>query len=135
MRSLLLMTATRLLLPLLLLFSLLLLFRGHDESGGGFIGGLVAVAAFALHGLAFGLVETRKILRISPQGLLALGLGIAVVAGLIGLMEGGSFLTALWSHLKLAALGRFGTPLLFDMGVYFTVIGSMLLIFFSLMEA
>ena len=47
-------TAARLLMPLLLLFSVFLLLRGHNEPGGGFVGGLVAAAAFALYAIAFG---------------------------------------------------------------------------------
>jgi L-alanine-DL-glutamate epimerase-like enolase superfamily enzyme len=52
MNSLILRTAARYLLPLLILFSIFLLFRGHNEPGGGFVAGLVAAAAFALYALA-----------------------------------------------------------------------------------
>ncbi|HMN02746.1 MAG TPA: MnhB domain-containing protein, partial [Geobacter anodireducens] len=67
MQSLFLATAVRLLLPLLLLFSLFLLLRGHNEPGGGFVGGLVAAAAFALHALAHGVAAARRVLRVEPD--------------------------------------------------------------------
>ena len=66
MRSLILTTATRYLLPLMLLFSVFLLFRGHHDPGGGFIGGLVASAAFALYGFAYGMPEARRVLLFDP---------------------------------------------------------------------
>ncbi len=73
--SLILSTATRYLLPLLLLFSLFLLLRGHNEPGGGFVGGLVAVAAFALYALAAGTQEARSLLRVDTRTLMAVGPG------------------------------------------------------------
>ena len=59
-------TAARLLMPLLLLFSVFLLLRGHNEPGGGFVGGLVAAAAFALYAIAFGTRRARQALVVSP---------------------------------------------------------------------
>jgi multicomponent Na+:H+ antiporter subunit B len=54
MTSLILKTTARFLMPFLLLFSVFLFLRGHNEPGGGFTGGLVAAAAFALYSIAFG---------------------------------------------------------------------------------
>ena len=59
-------TATRYLLPLLLMFSIFLLLRGHNEPGGGFVGGLVAGAALALYAMALGLPSARQVLGIEP---------------------------------------------------------------------
>ena len=67
MHSLILSTATRYLLPLLLMFSIFLLLRGHNEPGGGFTGGLVAAAALVLYGLALGLRPARQLLGIDPR--------------------------------------------------------------------
>jgi len=75
--SLILSTATRLLLPLLLMFSIFLLLRGHNEPGGGFVGGLVAAAAFALHAIAYSVAATRRLLIIDPRALIGTGLLIA----------------------------------------------------------
>jgi multicomponent Na+:H+ antiporter subunit B len=57
-----------------LLFSLFLLFRGHNEPGGGFVGGLVAATAFALYAIAYGIVRARQALRVDPRTLIGIGL-------------------------------------------------------------
>lgn len=133
MRSVLLSTAVRLLLPLLLLFSLFLLVRGHNEPGGGFVGGLVAAAGLSLHALAQGVAASRRVLRVPPRQVIAAGLLTALAAGALPLALGRPFLTGLWTAPD-AVLGRIGTPLLFDAGVYLVVAGTALLIVFNLME-
>jgi len=137
MDSLILRSAARLLLPLLLLFSIFLLLRGHNEPGGGFSGGLVAAAAFALLTIATDVPTTRRTLRMSPRVFIGAGLLVAVASGAIGLIGGGAFLTGLWAELPLpgGATLAVGTPLLFDVGVYLVVIGVVLTIVLSLMEA
>jgi multicomponent Na+:H+ antiporter subunit B len=134
MKSIILSTATRYLLPLLLLFSIFLLLRGHNEPGGGFAGGLVAAAAFSLFAIAYSVEEAQTTLRIKPRALIAGGLMIALISALIPTLSGQSFMTGLWSDQALPVIGKVGTPLLFDIGVYLTVIGITLLIIFSLAE-
>ena len=134
MQSLILSTTIRLLMPLLLMFSVFLLLRGHNEPGGGFVGGLVAAAAFALYSLAHGVEAGRKMLRIEPRLLVAVGLMTALVSGMLPFITGQPFLTALWSKLPMPIIGHAGSPLLFDAGVYLVVSGMSLLIIFSLME-
>lgn len=134
MQSLILATAIRVLLPLLLLFSVFLLLRGHNEPGGGFVGGLVASAAFALYTLAHGPAAGRKLLRVDPRLLIATGLLSALVSGMLPLLGGHPFLTAFWSTVPAPVIGHAGTPLVFDLGVYLVVTGMALLIIFSLME-
>lgn len=137
MDSLILRSAARLLLPLLLLFSIFLLLRGHNEPGGGFSGGLVAAAAFALLTIATDVPTTRRTLHISPRIFMGAGLLVAVASGAVGLIGGGAFLTGLWTELPLPGGAKLavGTPLLFDIGVYLVVIGVVLTIVLSLMEA
>ena len=134
MSSLILQTATRYLVPLLLLFSLFLLWRGHHEPGGGFVGGLVAATAFVLVALAEGPGAAREILRLRPWRLVPLGLGTAVVAGALALLAGRPFLSGLWWMSGGSELLAFGTPLLFDLGVYLTVMGVVLSVLLALME-
>lgn len=134
MDSLVLRTATRYLLPLLLLFSVFVLLRGHNEPGGGFVGGLVAASAFALYALAFGVEHAQQLLSVSPRRLIGLGLLIAVLSGLVGVLVGDPFMTAQWEERPLPVVGKLGTPLLFDIGVYLTVIGVVLTIIFALAE-
>ncbi|MBI5446030.1 MAG: Na+/H+ antiporter subunit B [Deltaproteobacteria bacterium] len=134
MQSLILSTASRLLLPLLLLFSLFLLLRGHNEPGGGFVAGLVAAVAFVLQALAHGVAQARRMLRAEPRLLVASGLLTALASGLVSMTLGQPFLTGRWSTLRMPVIGHAGTPLLFDAGVYLVVAGMALLIVFSLME-
>lgn len=134
--SLILQSAAQLLLPLLLLLSVFLLVRGHHEPGGGFIGGLVAAAAIALHLFATDMRSARGVLRIDPRTLMGVGLLLALLAGLIGPMTGGDFFASRWIDVYLPILGEvhLGTPLLFDLGVYFVVIGSVLTFVLTLAE-
>lgn len=136
MNSLILRTAVRFLMPLLLLFSVFLLVRGHNQSGGGFAGGLVAASAFALFSLAYNAAEARRVLRIPTALLIASGLLIAVLSGLIGLLAGRPFLTGLWTYVFIPGIGNLevGTPVLFDIGVYLLVFGITLTMVFSLEE-
>ncbi len=137
MISLILATAARVLQPLLLLFSIFVLLRGHNAPGGGFAGGLVAAAAFTLVAIAFDPATARRSLRRDPRHVLAVGLLIAAASGVVGLLAGGAFLEGIWVELPLFAGASLdiGTPLLFDVGVYLTVIGVTLTIVLSLAEA
>lgn len=134
MSSLILRTATRYLVPLLLLFSLFLLWRGHHEPGGGFVGGLVAATAFVLIALAEGPEVARRVLRFPPHRLVPLGLAISAGAGVLALLRGQPFLTGLWLKAGGPEGLALGTPLLFDLGVYLTVLGVVLSILLALIE-
>ena len=135
MRSSILQTATRLLMPLLLLFALFLLWRGHNEPGGGFVGGLVVAASFVLYAMAFGVDAGRRALLVDPSTLLGGGLLIALVSGIPAVLGGRPFMTARWTRIGAgpAALDV-GTPLLFDVGVFLAVIGVVLTIVFTLAD-
>lgn len=134
MKSIIFTNAVRILLPILLLFSIFTLLRGHDAPGGGFVGGLVASVGLALHALAFGARDARRVLWADPRALIAAGLLSATVSGLFGIAADLPFMAGIWAPFKFEAIGGIGTPLLFDIGVYLTVTGVMLLIIFSLME-
>jgi len=134
--SLILRTATRLLMALMLVFSLFLLLRGHNEPGGGFVGGLVAAVAYALYSIAYGIESARRVLPVDPRLLIGLGLLAAGASGALALVPGNSYLTSLWATVRLSAGNELhlGTPLLFDVGVYLVVVGVTLTIVFSLTE-
>lgn len=137
MQSLILRTATRLLVSLILVFSVYLLFRGHNSPGGGFSGALVAATGFALYIMAEGAGSLRKAIRIDPRRLIVYGMGITLVAGLMGLISDKPFLTGLWWSLgedsDISGLA-IGTPLLFDIGVYAIVLGTILTLILALEE-
>jgi len=128
--------ASRLLFPLLLLFSIFLMLRGHNEPGGGFSGGLVAASAFILYRFAYGVQAARSLLPVSPLSLFGGGLLVSASCGVLSLLEGYPLLTALWGAMYLPGFGEvhIGTPLLFDVGVYITVIGVTLTIILPLAE-
>ncbi len=136
MNSLILSAATRLLVSLMVLFSIYLLWRGHNEPGGGFIGGLIAAIGFALYALAFGAAAVRQALRVDPRGIAATGLAVSLISGLFAVITGEPFLSGLWWKPELAP-GEylpFGTPLLFDIGVYLLVFGAVMTLLLALEE-
>lgn len=136
MDTLILKTATRLLLPLLLLFSVFLFLRGHNEPGGGFVGGLMTTGAVAVYAMANGVAAARTMLRMPPRVLIGCGLLIGLTSGLLPILAGRSFLTGLWITATVPGLGdvHLGTPLLFDLSVYCVVTGATLVFVFTLLE-
>lgn len=135
MKSIILRTASNYLLPLLLLFSVFILLRGHYLPGGGFIGGLVASIAFVVHAFANGLAKTRYLIRIHPGFLIPVGIVIALISGIAPLFIGEPFLTGLWFQDPIPVIGMIGSALFFDIGVFFVVIGVCLTIIFTISEA
>ncbi len=129
MNSLILRTVTRLLLSWMLLFSLWVLFRGHNAPGGGFIGGLLAASALSLYLLAYGLPSLQAIIRFSPLSWLSFGFLLILISGIWGILSGQVFLSAVW--LK-GFFSWFNSPLLFDTGVYIIVCFSILAMIMAL---
>ncbi len=130
MKSLLLQTAVKVLFPFLLIASLLSLFRGHNEPGGGFIGGLVAASAFILLTFAYGVKETEKRVYINPMLLIVAGLSFAFIASVMPVIFGFGFFEAMWADFKIPLIGKPGTPLLLDAGIYLVVTGAVCKIIF-----
>jgi NADH:ubiquinone oxidoreductase subunit 5 (subunit L)/multisubunit Na+/H+ antiporter MnhA subunit len=124
MNTLIMRETTRLLVALILMFSVFMLLRGHDQPGGGFVGGLIASIAFCLYLFVADAAAVRRLLRADPSTVGAVGLGMAIASGLVGfVVEGAPFLTCEWT-----TVGGFkvGTPLAFDVGVYLVVVGAVL---------
>lgn len=113
----------RAMMPVLILFSLFLLLRGHNEPGGGFVGGLVGAGSIVLMTLAYGADEVRQRLHIDFLRAMYYGLAIAIGAGVVGLVIGVAFQDAFWWTPYFQGIGRIeiSTPLLFDIGVYVVV--------------
>lgn len=108
-------------LPVLLMGSLLIFWRGHQLPGGGFIGGLLAGAALATHAFCFGVQTTLRLIRVHPISFIFTGLFFALLSGVLSLIAGDQPFTGLWASVPL--IGSLGTPILFDLGVYLLVIG------------
>lgn len=134
MESPILRSSTRFLVPVMLLFSVFLLVRGHNVPGGGFVGGLTAATAFALVLLSEGLHAARRLLHVAPLSCVAAGLAVALASGLPALLQGRPYMTGVWLGVPLPVVGKIGTPVLFDVGVYLVVVGIVLAILFALAE-
>lgn len=134
MSTLILQTAGRTLFHTLIVFSLFLLFTGHNAPGGGFVGGLVAGGALILRYVAEGSDDLRRLVPVTPPSVLGAGLACAAVAGAVGLVAGESFLTYEALELTLPLFGsvKLATVLLFDIGVYLIVVGMVYAILESL---
>ena len=127
MNSLIYRVGANLLFGILLVFSLFMLLRGHNEPGGGFIGGLIGAVAFIVYKMSEDIAATKAVLRVNPEHLAVFGLAIALGAGILGIAFGDNLFTGQWAFLG-ASEGSKGWPissvLLFDIGVYFTVLGA-----------
>ncbi|MEM8856011.1 MAG: Na+/H+ antiporter subunit B [Pseudomonadota bacterium] len=121
---------------LMVLFSIFVLLRGHNEPGGGFIGGLIAASAIAIYGIAFGVAEVRKAMIVHPNALAGFGLLAASLAGAAAVFAGKPFLTGRWYLPTLQGVKLpNSTVLVFDVGVYFVVVGSIAAIALTLEES
>jgi multicomponent K+:H+ antiporter subunit A len=134
MTSVILATIARLVLPVLILFSVHLMLRGHNAPGGGFIAGLMTAAAIVLQYVAFSDDYVRQRLRINYRALLAVGLALAGGTGLAGMFYGHAFLEHRFGHFHLPLLGdvELTTALPFDLGVYAVVVGMTLMVISTL---
>jgi len=132
MNSLIFSTTARLLFWAMLMASVVILWRGHNEPGGGFVGGLVAAMAVSLIALSQGVQKARQVLRIHPVVLAGLGVAFAVLSGIPGMVAGDGFLTHQW--MVFGNGFKLGTTLLFDIGVYCAVMGGMLCMVLRLYE-
>ncbi|NEU59273.1 MnhB domain-containing protein [Halorussus sp. MSC15.2] len=140
-------TVTRTVVPLILVTALALLLQGHNLPGGGFIGGVLTVTAFALIYIIYGLdyleeellhQNREPLLESVEHGIVenyqlafGVGLGVAAVAGLVPLLFGHNFLyQTFWVFHHLPVYGEFevASALAFDLGVYFVVVGALLTI-------
>ena len=134
MRSIILKSASNYLLPLLLLFAVFILLRGHYQPGGGFVGGLIASVAFVLHAFANGLEKTKEFLKYHPAVFIPIGLATALLSGFAPMVINQPFMKSLWFQDPLPVVGMIGSALFFDIGVFFVVVGVTLTILFTIAE-
>ena len=136
MNSVILQLASRYLKALLLVFAVLALFRGHNDPGGGFIGGLMAGLAIVYEGFAFNAIQVKERLQALPGRFIAGGLLTVLMSFVPSIVTGETVMAGVWLKIPLPAGNdlKLGTPLLFDTGVFLTVIGVTLLFVFSLTQ-
>ena len=124
-----LVVATRLVLPLALMAGLYIFLRGHNEPGGGFIAGLVFSVALLMQFMASGWGWANARLRADHHNLIGWGVLIAGLTGLGSILFGQPFLTSAFDYFHLPVVGEFelATAMLFDVGVALTVVGAVML--------
>jgi multicomponent Na+:H+ antiporter subunit B len=134
MNSVILQIAQRYVRFLLLFFAVIALLRGHNHPGGGFIGGLLAGLSIVLKGFAYDMDQMKSQMKFSDLGFIGTGLGLILLSTVPSIWKGMEFMTGIWVTVPLPILGelKLGTPLLFDMGVFFIVIGVIVMFWFSL---
>ncbi|SCX19004.1 Na(+)/H(+) antiporter subunit B [Agrobacterium rosae] len=135
MNTLIFRTIAPVLTSLMLLFSIFVLLRGHNEPGGGFIGGLIAVSALAIYGIAFGVETVRRAIVFHPLSVAGFGLLLATLSGIASVFVGVPFMTGLWIYPSLAGVEvPLATVISFDIGVYLVVVGGFTAIALALEE-
>jgi multicomponent Na+:H+ antiporter subunit B len=117
---------TRFMVSFLFMLSLYLLLQGHHDPGGGFIGGLVgsaAIIAFYVSRNSGASVEARHRMSDNFWGyVLFTGIAVAMLSGFWGLFFGDGYMDAVWFDEPIPGIGKIGTPLVFDSGVFLAVI-------------
>ncbi len=121
-------------LPIALVYSLYILLRGHNLPGGGFIAGLITAIALVIQYIAIGQEQAEKLIHAKEGRLyeywIGGGLSLAGLTGLGALLWGRPFLTSAYFYVQVPVLGKLpiASAMLFDIGVFFTVVGSALLL-------
>lgn len=125
MNTLIFRTLAPLVVGTMLVFSIYVCLRGHNEPGGGFIGGLIAASAIAILGMAIGARPAKAALRVDPMSIAGFGVFIAGLSGLLSLFTGSPFMTSIWLYLDLGqSTVPLSTPMIFDIGVFLVVFGT-----------
>ncbi|MFD1412897.1 Na(+)/H(+) antiporter subunit B [Oceanobacillus jeddahense] len=129
-------TLARLIILIVLSFSIYLLLAGHNSPGGGFIGGLMTASAILILYLSFGLNSIKKVIRFDYIKIIGIGLLFASVTGVISMVFGLPYLKQFFDYFTLPILGEveLTTALPFDLGVYFVVLASALAIILTIAE-
>ena len=129
-------TATKILVFIIMTFSIYILFAGHHNPGGGFIGGLITASALVLLYIAFDLQSVRDIIPFNFNKLAAAGVIIAVLTGTASLLFNVPFLSQTFTYVYLPLLGKteLASAVIFDLGVYMTVLGTTMTIITSISE-
>ncbi|MGV8936069.1 MAG: Na+/H+ antiporter subunit B [Allorhizobium sp.] len=135
MNTLIFRTVAPFLTALMLLFSIFVLLRGHNEPGGGFIGGLVAASALAIYGIAYGVQAVRRAIYFHPMSIAGAGLLLSSLSGVLSAFFGVPFMTGLWIYPQVFGVEvPLATVISFDIGVYLVVTGAITSIALALEE-
>lgn len=127
-------TLSKVIIIVILTFSMYLFFAGHNNPGGGFIGALMTSAALILMAISFGMDTVRKVLPVNYRMITAVGLLIAILTAAGSFVFGAPFLSHAFGHFDLPIMGdtELATAVLFDLGVYLAVVGVTMSIIFTI---
>jgi multicomponent K+:H+ antiporter subunit A len=125
---------TRVLMPIAVVVGIYIFLRGHNEPGGGFVAGLVIAIALLMQYMASGFAWTQARKRVEYHTLIGLGILIAGLTGAGAWLAGRPFLTSAYTYVHLPPIEEFelATAMLFDLGVFLTVLGAVMLMLYSL---
>lgn len=126
--------ATRVVLPIALVVGVFIFLRGHNEPGGGFIAGLVVAVALVMQYMASGFAWAQARQRFDYHAIIAAGVMIAALTGVGAWFAGRPFLTSAFEYWTIPPLAKFevATAIAFDVGVFLTVVGAVMLALASL---
>ncbi|CAM3793669.1 Na(+)/H(+) antiporter subunit B [Alkalicoccus chagannorensis] len=121
---------------IILTFSIFLFFAGHNNPGGGFIGGLMTASALVLLYLSFDVQSIKKAIPFDYTQMIAVGLAISIITGIVGMFFGFPYLTQFFDYFQLPILGEteLTTALPFDLGIYLVVVGFTMLTILTIAE-
>ncbi|NGZ76781.1 Na+/H+ antiporter subunit A [Saccharibacillus alkalitolerans] len=127
-------TMSRVIVLIIISFSLYLFFAGHNNPGGGFIAALMTASALILLAVSYGMDTIRRVIRVNYRLLTAVGLAIAILTAAGSFVFGAPFLSQTFDHFHLPILGdtELATAVLFDLGVYLAVVGVVMNIIFTI---
>ena len=125
---------TRVLMPIAVVVGLYIFLRGHNEPGGGFVAGLVVAIALLMQYMASGFAWAQERQRVEYHTLIGMGVVVAGLTGAGAWLFGQPFLTSAYTYVHLPPIEEFelATAMLFDMGVFLTVLGAVMLMLYSL---
>jgi multicomponent K+:H+ antiporter subunit A len=126
--------ATRVMMPIALMVGAFIFLRGHNEPGGGFIAGLIVATAFLMQYMASGFAWAESRQRVTYHATIGFGVLIASVTGIGAWLNGRPFLTSDYGYLHFPPIEEFewATAMAFDVGVFLTVVGAVMLALNSL---
>lgn len=125
---------TRVLMPIAVIVGIYIFLRGHNQPGGGFVAGLVVAIALLMQYMASGFAWTQARKRIEYHTMIGVGVVIAGLTGMGAWVVGRPFLTSAYTYVHLPPIEEFelATAMLFDLGVFLTVLGAVMLMLYSL---
>lgn len=125
---------TRVMMPIALMVGVFIFLRGHNEPGGGFIAGLIVAIAFLMQYMASGFAWAEARQRVTYHATIGIGVMIASLTGVGSWLAGRPFLTSDFGYLHFPPIEEFewATAIAFDIGVFLTVLGAVMLALKSL---